>query len=143
MAVQKRDWVAQIPISELKWSASRSSGAGGQHVNRTSSRVTLTFNLLESEAFDELTRARLLEKLQKFITPEGDLQISSQETRSQLQNKKDCLAKLNDTLERAHYRPKKRKATRPKASAVAKRLKEKTIHKEKKQSRKRVQLRDQ
>lgn len=111
-----------IPLQELEFRFSQSSGPGGQHVNKSSTQVTLIFDVAQSPSLDEETRARLLEKLASRLTKEGVLQISVQESRSQRQNRETAVARFQAILSAALKRPKARRKTKPTQAAVEKRL---------------------
>src|SRR5690349_17172329 len=81
-----------IPESELTFSASRSGGPGGQNVNKVSSRVTLTFDVMQSPSLSEEQRQRIASRLQSRINKDGVLRVISQRTRSQEMNREDVLA---------------------------------------------------
>ncbi|MDZ7740417.1 MAG: alternative ribosome rescue aminoacyl-tRNA hydrolase ArfB [Bacteroidota bacterium] len=121
---------------ELHFTTSRSSGPGGQHVNKTETRVELRFNVPASEVLSDKEKSTLLDKLANKINREGDLIITSQEHKSQLQNKEECIEKFYQLLSEALKHRKKRKKTRPSKAAREKRLKEKKIQAEKKEQRK-------
>lgn len=119
---------------ELQFKTSRSSGKGGQHVNKTESRVSLFFNVLESSLLTEDEKNVLKEKL--TLSQEGVYQISCETTRSQLKNKEICIKKFHNALEEALKVQKKRKETKPSKTAIRKRLREKKRRSEIKQNRK-------
>lgn len=119
--------------SEMDYHVSRSSGPGGQNVNKVNSRVTLRFNVPNSVLLDEEEKSILQDKLS--LTSEGDLLISSQETRSQIKNKEDCNKKFYDLLKNAFKKKKVRKVTRPTKASKRKRLDAKKKHGEKKKLR--------
>lgn len=112
-------------IQELKFKAVRSSGAGGQHVNKVSSKVELTFDLQNSNALNELEKTRLLKKLAHRLTKDNLLLLQSEETRSQHKNKELVIQKFLDTLEINLRVAKPRRKTKPTRSAIEKRLKSK------------------
>lgn len=112
-------------IQELKFKAVRSSGAGGQHVNKVSSKVELTFDLQNSNALNELEKTRLLKKLAHKLTKDNLLLLQSEETRSQHRNKELVIQKFLDTLEANLKVTKPRRKTKPTRSAIEKRLKSK------------------
>lgn len=112
-------------IQELKFKAVRSSGAGGQHVNKVSSKVELTFDLENSMALTDIEKNRLLRKLSTKISKENILIMQCEETRSQHKNKELVIKKFLDTLEASLTVPKRRKKTKPSRSAIEKRLKSK------------------
>ncbi|MES2733397.1 MAG: alternative ribosome rescue aminoacyl-tRNA hydrolase ArfB [Bacteroidota bacterium] len=123
---------------EFRFITSRSGGAGGQNVNKVSSKVELRFHVDSSELLTEEEKALVREKLANHITQEGILQIVSQEDRSQLLNKEKAVKKFYRLLKTAFAKPKPRKATKPSASSVQKRLTEKKKEGEKKVSRRTV-----
>ena len=124
-------------LSELKFKATRSSGPGGQHVNKTSTRVELTWSLENSKVFSEEEKVRLREKLEHRLTTEGLLKLASEHTRSQHRNKEDVIKRFLALLEVGLQKPKIRKKTKPSKVAHLKRLKNKKQHSEKKANRKR------
>lgn len=124
-----------IPLAELSYRASRSGGPGGQHVNTSSTRVELTWDVAHSSALDDEQRARLLDKLANRIDADGVLHLASQTTRSQHRNREIVTARLAELVARALRRPKRRKRTRPPARAKEARLREKKERSEKKRLR--------
>lgn len=122
---------------EFRFQTSRSSGPGGQHVNKTESRVELFFNVGASIFLTGEEKERLQRKLKKRINADGELIISSERTRSQARNKEECIKKFYELLEKALRGEKMRFATRPTLASVKKRLEAKRIQSEKKQLRKR------
>ena len=115
----------QIPRSELQISFTRSSGPGGQHVNKTSTRAEIAFDLKNSPSISEDHRLWLGKQLQSKLDTEGILHIAAQEYRSQLRNKEAAIQRLQTMLQEAIKRPKKRKRSKPTRSAVESRLKSK------------------
>jgi len=101
-----------IPDDELEISFSRSGGPGGQHVNRTDSRISVRWNIQNSKALTEEQRSRLLTKLHAQLTGQGDLVIHCSTSRSQLQNKTEAFTRLGDVIRQALHVPKKRMATK-------------------------------
>jgi ribosome-associated protein len=129
-----------IILNELQYKAVRSSGAGGQNVNKVSSKVILLFDFFNSKGFSEEEMALLNSKLSKKITQEGILQISCEEDRSQLKNKEKATQKLFELLEKSLLKPKPRKATKTPKGAIEKRIKTKKNNAEIKNSRKKPDL---
>ena len=121
---------------EFLYKTSGSSGPGGQHVNKTQSRVELRWNLFESEQLTEEEKARLSQRLSTRINSQGELLITSQESRSQHVNKEKAREKCFDLIDQALKPRKKRKKTKPTASSKEKRLKKKKARGEKKRWRK-------
>ncbi|MBM74090.1 MAG: aminoacyl-tRNA hydrolase [Proteobacteria bacterium] len=114
-----------IPKSELIYSVSLSSGAGGQHVNKTNSRVTLRWNMYKSKVLSEDHRDWLTSQISGNLTNSGDLVFSSDEHRSQHQNWNRVREKMAQFLKKALHKPKKRKKTRPTKSSQRKRVEHK------------------
>lgn len=122
--------------SELAFKAVRSGGAGGQHVNKVSSKVELTFNIPSSEGLSDAEKERLLLKLSSRLTNDGNLLLQCDEARSQHKNKELVVKRFFDVLKKALEVPKKRKPTKPTKSSVEKRLQSKKKASEKKEGRK-------
>jgi ribosome-associated protein len=109
-----------IPLAEIAFSADTSGGKGGQHANRSSTRVELRFNVRESPSLSARQRALIAEKLGPRIAADGTLRVVSAAERSQLRNRRAALERLAELLARGLERPAPRTATRPtKASKVA------------------------
>jgi len=122
--------------TELNFKAVRSSGSGGQHVNKVSTKVELHFNILESLYLNEYQRARLLDKLSNRINNNGILVMSCGETRSQLKNKTIVTKRFFQLIENSLKKQKERKPTTIPKSVKKKRLTSKRKHSEKKVQRK-------
>ena len=116
-----------IPAAALEWQFARSSGPGGQHVNRTSSKAVLRFDAVHSPHLPDDVRRRLLQRERARLTGAGTLMISSQRHRDQSRNVADCLEKLSALLEQALIVPRIRRRTRTPRSAIAKRLEGKRL----------------
>jgi len=124
-----------IPRSELDVRVSRSSGAGGQHVNKTSSRVEIFWNIPGSRALDEEQRARLLGRLSSRLTTDGSIRVVASDMRSQTRNRELAEERLADLVRRALIVPKKRRATKPTKASREARLESKKRHSTKKAER--------
>ena len=124
-----------IPRSELDVRVSRSSGAGGQHVNKTSSRVEIFWNILGSRALDEDQRTRLLGRLSSRLTSDGSIRVVASDMRSQTRNRELAEERLADLVRRALIVPKKRRATKPTKASREARLESKKRHSSKKAER--------
>jgi ribosome-associated protein len=111
-----------IPAHELSISFARSGGPGGQNVNKVESKVELRWTPSESGALQGPTREWLLQRLAPKLTSAGELIVTSSRTRDQLKNREDALEKLAETVRQALVRPKRRRKTKPTASAKRKRL---------------------
>ncbi|MBX3055961.1 MAG: aminoacyl-tRNA hydrolase [Anaerolineae bacterium] len=124
-----------IPLAEVEFRFSGSSGPGGQHVNKTATKATLLFNVAHSPSLTEGQRATILEKLANRIDSDGVLHIQAQTARSQFQNRELALARFQTLLAQALQPTKPRKKTRPSRTAVEKRLTEKRKQSERKRER--------
>jgi ribosome-associated protein len=114
-------------ISELQFKAIRSSGTGGQHVNKVSSKVELSFNLTKSQGLTTKEKERFLLKLANRLTKENSLILQCDEARSQHKNKQLVIKRFFDLLKKALHVPKKRKPTKPSKSSIERRLKSKKV----------------
>ncbi len=130
----------QALISELQFKAVRSSGPGGQNVNKVSSKVVLTFDLAGSKALTDEEKLLVETKLQSRLTSENALVLSSSEDRSQLKNKEIVTRRFLGLIEKSLVIPKIRKATKVPKSVVRKRLHEKKTRSETKQSRRKPDI---
>jgi len=127
-------------LKELKFKAVRSSGAGGQHVNKVSSKVELIFDLQNSSEFSEDEKIVLLKNLQTKLTKENILLLSCDESRSQHKNKEIVIKRFLQLIINGLKVPKKRKATKPSKSSIKKRLDKKKKHAYKKAFRRKPEL---
>lgn len=123
-------------LSELDFRTSKSSGPGGQHVNKVSTRVTLLFSVADSSALSDNQKELILGKLKNRISNDGILSLSCDETRSQVKNKEIVIERFKVLIENAIKPIKKRKPTKPTKSSIEKRLKLKKQKSDKKTSRK-------
>ncbi len=117
--------VVIVPAAALEWQFVRSSGPGGQHVNRTSSKAVLRFDAGRCPGLPADVRQRVLERERSRLTQDGAVVITSQRHREQPRNVADCLAKLSLMLQRALVPPTPRRRTKTPRSAVRERLDEK------------------
>jgi ribosome-associated protein len=115
----------RVPLAELEFRASRSGGPGGQHVNTSSTRVEVTWDVAGSPALSEEQRQRLLARLASRLDSTGRLRLVSSSTRSQLRNREDVTERLREVVAQALVVPKTRKRTRPPRAAKAARLESK------------------
>jgi ribosome-associated protein len=127
-----------IPASEIELTYVRSSGPGGQNVNKVSSKCQLRWNAFQSLSLPPHLRERVLARLASRLTASGDLVLSSDQFRDQGRNRDECIAKLHAILAQAATVPKVRKATRPTRSSQRRREASKKRHGEKKGLRGRV-----
>jgi ribosome-associated protein len=124
-----------IPRSELDVRVSRSSGAGGQHVNKTSSRVEIFWNIPSSRAVSDEERSRLLDKLASKLTTEGSVRVVASDMRSQSRNRAIAEERLAELVRRALVIPRKRRPTKPTRASKEARLEEKKRQATKKRER--------
>ena len=125
-------------LSEFQFQASRSGGAGGQNVNKVSTKVELRFSVLNSNILDGFQKELIQKKFRNQINSEGELIIVSQEERTQLRNKNTVIKKFRELLIKALTIPKKRIKLAPTAGMIAERLRNKKMASEKKANRGRV-----
>src|SRR4051794_1173345 len=114
-----------IPPQELEFEVTRSSGPGGQNVNRTNSAVILRWNLYASKATPQEVLHRLIHKLQNRLTINGEIIIKANEFRDQIQNKSAALVRFHEIIDQALFVPKARKPTKPTRSSKRKRVESK------------------
>lgn len=123
-------------IKELQFKAIRSSGAGGQHVNKVSSKIELTFNLTDSKVFSIEEKERLQLKISNKINKEGNMVLFCDESRSQHKNKEIAIKRFIEMLKNGLIIPKKRKATKPSKASLIKKAENKKKLSQKKSLRK-------
>jgi ribosome-associated protein len=114
-----------LPRAELEFRASRSGGPGGQHVNTSSTRVELVWNVAESPSLTEAQRSRIREKLANRINAAGELLLAESGSRSQHQNREAVTERLVTLLRQALHVPKPRKRTKPTRASRERRLRAK------------------
>ncbi|MDQ6887036.1 MAG: aminoacyl-tRNA hydrolase [Gemmatimonadota bacterium] len=127
-----------IPRGELVTRATRSGGPGGQHVNRSSTRIELVWDLGASQVVDDALRSRLTARLGSRVDSEGKVRVVSSEHRSQLRNRQSAEERLAEVIRRALITPKKRKPTRPSRAAKQARLSDKRRRSDRKRDRRRA-----
>lgn len=115
-----------IPMSELEWTAVRAQGAGGQHVNKTSSAIHLRFDIRASSLPDAV-KQRLLDRGDQRLSKDGVLVLKAQQSRSQEQNRIDAIERLRVLLADAAHPPKTRRATKPSRSSKRQRVDNKVL----------------
>jgi len=130
----------QALIKELKFKAVKSSGAGGQHVNKVSTKVELVFDLQNSSEFSKEEKELLLQKLKNKLTKENSLLLSCDDSRSQHKNKELVIQRFLKLIENSLKVPKKRKATKPSKSSIEKRIDKKKKQAYKKAFRRKPEL---
>lgn len=128
----------RIPESELQFTFARSSGPGGQNVNKVSSKALLRWQVTESPSLPDDVRERFLARYRSRITVDGEIIVSSQRYRDQGRNVVDAREKLAAMLAAVAAPPKRRKPTRPSRAAKERRLETKQAQARKKQLRRRV-----
>lgn len=117
-----RDMSISIPESEIEISTSRSGGPGGQHVNKTNTRVTLHWNLLKTTILDDGQKQRCLAKLHARVNSEGEIVLHVDLLRSQIMNRELAFERLNEMVTQALIIPKKRIKTKPTKGSKTRRL---------------------
>ncbi len=130
----------RVPMSEIRFTFSRSSGPGGQNVNKVNSKAHLRWEIVATRCLSPEIKERVLALNQRRITAEGDLLISSQRSRDQWRNVEDCLDKLRELLRGALVRPKKRRKTKPTRASVHRRLEDKKVQSARKERRRRPRM---
>ncbi len=124
-----------IPRSELQYRATRAGGPGGQHVNTSSTRIELLWDLHSSRAVTEEERARIREKLAARLDSDGMVRVVASDRRSQQQNRQAADERLAALVRHALHVPKRRRATKPPKAAKEKRLADKKRRSERKRDR--------
>ncbi len=114
-----------IPASELQITASRSSGPGGQHVNKTDSRIQVRWNIPASGALSDFLKNRVINTLRSRLTEDGDLLLACDSHRSQRRNKEEAMQRLAALVREALIPPKPRRKTKPTRASRQRRLDDK------------------
>ena len=127
----------RVPLREFHFTFSRSSGPGGQNVNKVNTKATLRWAVATTKSLSDDVRERFSTKYRRRITSEGDLLVVSQRFRDQGRNVADCLEKLREMLFSVSVAPKPRKRTKPSRSSVKRRLEGKRRRAKTKQLRRR------
>jgi ribosome-associated protein len=115
----------RLPPSEVQYRTTRSSGPGGQHVNKSETQVELLFDVAHSPSLTETQRQRILSQLKNLIDQDGVLHLTAQSERSQLRNREIVTARFQEELAGALRVPKRRRPTKPTAASKAKRIESK------------------
>jgi ribosome-associated protein len=129
-----------VLLNELQFKAVRSSGPGGQNVNKVSSKVILSFDVINSLVLEDEEKERILIKINSKLTSDGVLILNCDQDRSQLKNKEIVIKRFIDLITKSLIVPKERKATKVPRSVIEKRLKDKSSVAEIKQTRKKPKL---
>jgi len=129
-----------LPAAELEETVSTSGGPGGQHANKTSTRVTLRWNIATSEALRDWQRNLLMKKLAPRLTKSGEIIIQVDDNRSQLMNRTLARERLVELIVESLKRPKPRRKTRPSRASKERRINSKKQRGETKKGRKKVRL---
>ena len=129
-----------IPLDELNFQASRSSGPGGQHVNKASTKITLEFDVDRSPNLTDEQKAKIYQRLENRLTREGILQMHAPSSRSQHANKEEAIDRFVELLQAALKKQPPRKRTRKPRAAKLKRLQAKRHRGEIKKMRKKVDI---
>lgn len=127
-----------VPLGELDFQFVKSSGKGGQNVNKVNTKAVMTWAIFESESLPEPIKKRFVAAYGSKINQDGEVCVSSDRFRSQKQNMEDCVAKLYSMIASVRNPPKKRKPTKPSRSQREERLANKKQQSEKKANRRRV-----
>jgi len=125
----------KIPLKEIRFTFARSSGPGGQNVNKLNTKAQLRWNIKESPSLPEAVRRRFLAKYGRRVTTEGEFLMTSQRFRDAGRNVADCLEKLRAMLVEVATPPKRRKPTKPTKGSVRRRLENKRKTSKRKQER--------
>jgi ribosome-associated protein len=128
----------KIPNTELQFTFSRSSGAGGQNINKVNTKVTMIWEIEKTKSISSFVKKRFIEKFSTYINQDGVVKIVSQRYRNQPRNISDCIEKLHVMLEEVAKPPKKRIDTKPTKGSIKKRITSKKNKADIKKNRKKV-----
>lgn len=132
LKVAARTW---IPVQELRWQFTRSSGPGGQHVNTTQTKAVLQWDLSMTHALTHSQKQLVEHELKRYINKHGVLIVSSDQYRDQLRNKQAVLYRLQHLVSQALIVPERRLPTKPRRGAIERRLRDKKKLQDKKKER--------
>ncbi len=125
----------KVSLSEIDFSFVRSSGPGGQNVNKVNSKAVMRWNVVDSPSISDAVKARFLNAYASRLTSSGELILMSDAFRDQVRNREDCLQKLDDMIQQVLHPPKARKATKMSWSRKMKNKNSNKLHSAKKKSR--------
>jgi ribosome-associated protein len=128
----------KIPLAELSFRFSRSSGPGGQHAQKSSTRVELLFDVANSPSLSDAQRSRVLKRLSGYVDTSGVLHLTSQSERSQLRNREAVVSRFKSMMREALKRRKRRRPTRPSAQSRERRLRKKKERSQIKKGRRKI-----
>ncbi len=126
----------KVPLSEIVFSFARSSGPGGQNVNKVNSKAVLKWNVRDTNYLPESVRMRFLDRFSNRVNQEGEVVLSCDMYRDQKRNKEECIQRLEQMIAQVARPPKRRKPTKPSKASKNRRLDSKKRQGEKKQMRK-------
>ncbi len=129
-----------INEEEFSFTFARSSGSGGQNVNKVNSKVTLIWNIQESKSLNAFQKKRFIKKFSTYLNSNGYVKVVSQKYRTQTRNIADAIEKVQEMFETIKFSPKKRLNTKPTKSSIQKRIKTKKSKGETKKSRQKVKF---
>ncbi len=127
-----------IPLAELRFAFTRSSGPGGQHVNKAATQVELAFDVAGSASLSEEQKRRIAARLSGYVSREGVLRLACQSSRSQAQNREEVVERFAALLGAALHEPKPRRPTRPSLASAERRLARKRARSALKRQRRRA-----
>lgn len=129
------DHLLSVPLDEIRFSFARSSGPGGQNVNKVNTKAVLRWSVVDNRSLPEAVRERFIQAYQSRLTKEGELVLHGERYRDAPKNRDDCLSRLRAMLAAVAAAPKRRRPTKPTRGAVHRRLADKTKQSEKKRQR--------